>query len=80
MGQGLAVNRVSPHFTFFEGAHQGSSNIDLTLAGHSLAQHITGWRVLGGEAVADHSYVRFDLDLRNRFPSARREISRRIRN
>ncbi|CAM9798889.1 unnamed protein product [Heterosigma akashiwo] len=36
LGQGLAVvNRVSPHFTF-EGA-QGSSNIDLTLAGHSLA-------------------------------------------
>ncbi|CAN0006495.1 unnamed protein product, partial [Heterosigma akashiwo] len=61
LGQGLAVvNRVSPHFTF-EGA-QGSSNIDLTLAGHSLAQHITGWRVLGGESVADHNYVRFGLD------------------
>jgi len=75
LGQGLAVvNRLSPHFTF-EGA-QGSSNIDLTLAGHSLAQHITGWRVLGGESVADHNYVRFDLDLGNRFPSASREISK----
>jgi len=75
LGQGLAVvNRVSPHFTF-EGA-QGSSNIDLTLAGHSLAQRITGWRVLGGESVADHNYVRFDLDLGNRFPSASREISK----
>ena len=75
LGQGLAVvNCVSPHFTF-EGA-QGSSNIDLTLAGHSLAQHITGWRVLGSESVADRNYVRFDLDLRNSFPSASREISK----
>jgi len=57
LGQGrAATNRESPHFTFDEGA-QGSTKTDRNRAAHQgLAQHIMGWRVLGGQgSVADHN-------------------------
>lgn len=44
-------------------SHQGSSNVDLTLAGEEVAQHITNWQISESESLSDHNSITFTLNL-----------------
>ena len=60
----LCLNQ--PGINSFESS-VGSSNIDLTISGHKLFNHIVNWKVLDEDSLSGHRSITFDISVLAQF-------------